>query len=125
MNQYSSGDRVQPYPRDAGKEPEPRAREKLGRPAASQEARKTDDIDLLIGKRLRERRMLLAITQENLARRLHLSPQQLQKYETGENRISAARLFKLSKILEVSITWFFAPATNVGGNAEIPRADQS
>ena len=53
--------------------------------------------------------MFLAMTQEDLANRVHLSPQQLQKYEIGENRISAARLFKLSKILEVPITWFFTP----------------
>ena len=63
----------------------------LGRP--SQQARKTDDLDLLIGRRLRERRTLLAISQEELARRIGLSIQQLQKYEVGENRISAARLY--------------------------------
>ncbi len=80
-----------------------------GRPL-SQRARKTDELDVLIGKRLRERRILLAITQEDLARRIGLSFQQLQKYEVGENRISAARLYKLSQILEVPISWFFRPA---------------
>jgi ribosome-binding protein aMBF1 (putative translation factor) len=109
MKRRSSGNRIHPVPRAARKGSEPGARETQGRPAASQQARKTDDIDLLIGKRLRERRMFLATTQEDLAHRVHLSPQQLQKYEIGENRISAARLFKLSKILEVPITWFFAP----------------
>jgi transcriptional regulator with XRE-family HTH domain len=59
---------------------------------------------------------LLAITQEDLARRIQLSPQQLQKYEIGENRISAARLFRLSKVLEVPITWFFASAAMAGDN---------
>src|SRR5215475_144897 len=83
----------------------------LGRP--SQQARKTDDLDLLIGRRLRERRTLLAISQEELARRIGLSFQQLQKYEVGENRISAARLFKLSEILAVPISWFFRPATGL------------
>jgi transcriptional regulator with XRE-family HTH domain len=83
----------------------------LGRP--SQQARKTDDLDLLIGRRLRERRILLAISQEELARRIGLSFQQLQKYEVGENRISAARLFKLSEILAVPIGWFFRPATGL------------
>jgi transcriptional regulator with XRE-family HTH domain len=84
-----------------------------------------DDLDLLIGKRLRERRTLLAITQEDLAHRIQLSPQQLQKYEIGENRISAARLFKLSKILEVPITWFFAPVTNVNENSASQLPDGS
>ena len=50
-----------------------------------------------------------AATRE-LARRIGLSFQQLQKYEVGENRISAARLFKLSEILAVPISWFFSPA---------------
>ena len=51
---------------------------------ASQRARKADDLDLLIGSRLRRRRFLLAISQEELARRIGLSFQQLQKYEVGE-----------------------------------------
>src|SRR5262245_55560885 len=99
---------VQPRWRRAVKAVEPIGRN-LGRP--SQQARKTDDLDLLIGRRLRERRILLAISQEELARRIGLSFQQLQKYEVGENRISAARLFKLSEILAVPISWFFRPAT--------------
>jgi ribosome-binding protein aMBF1 (putative translation factor) len=112
MNQNSSGDRVQSLTQGL----KPAVQDKLRRPAPSQQARKTDDIDLLIGKRLRERRTLLAITQEDLARRIQLSPQQLQKYEIGENRISAARLFRLSRVLEVPITWFFAPAAKVADN---------
>ena len=101
---------VQPRGRRAVKAVEPTGRN-LGRP--SQQARKTDDLDLLIGRRLRERRILLAISQEELARRIGLSFQQLQKYEVGENRISAARLFKLSEILAVPISWFFRPATGL------------
>jgi ribosome-binding protein aMBF1 (putative translation factor) len=78
-----------------------------GRQTKSQQARKTDDLDLAIGKRIRERRILLALSQEELARRIGLSFQQLQKYEIGENRISATRLFRLGQILGVPITWFF------------------
>ena len=99
---------VQPRGRRAAKAVEPTGRN-LVRPA-SQRARKTDDLDLLIGSRLRQRRILLAISQEELARRIGLSFQQLQKYEVGENRISAARLFKMSEMLAVPITWFFRPA---------------
>ena len=51
-------------------EPKLKPAEKAGRPAVSQQARKSDDLDLLIGKRLRERRILLAITQEELAQRI-------------------------------------------------------
>ena len=98
-------------------EPKLKPTKKSGRPAVSQQARKSDDLDLLIGKRLRERRILLAITQEELAQRIQLSPQELQKYEIGENRISAARLFRLGQILEVPITWFFAQVTYLTENA--------
>lgn len=76
----------------------------------SQTARKADDMDLTIGRRLRERRMLLGLSQDELAQRIGLSFQQLQKYETGENRISAARLYRIAQVLDVSITWFFAAA---------------
>jgi ribosome-binding protein aMBF1 (putative translation factor) len=110
MTQSSSGDGIEPVLGRAIKRREPRNRGWARRASPSQRARRTDELDLLIGKRLRERRMLLAITQEELARRIGLSFQQLQKYEIGENRISAARLFKLSEILEVPITWFFRPA---------------
>ena len=64
---------VQPRGRRAVKAVEPTGRN-LGRP--SQQARKTDDLDLLIGRRLRERRILLAISQDELARRIGLSFQQ-------------------------------------------------
>lgn len=51
--------------------------------------------------------MLFGLSQEELAGRIGISFQQLQKYETGENRISAARLFRLAGALDVPITWFF------------------
>ena len=115
MAQSSSGDGIEPALVRAGKNRERNAQGKGGRRSPSQQARKTDELDLLIGKRLRERRVLLAITQEVLARRIGLSFQQMQKYEIGENRISATRLFKLSEILEVPITWFFRPAIRRAG----------
>jgi len=80
-----------------------RQREKV----PSQHARKSDWIDVHIGVRLRQRRVLLGITQEVLAQRIGISFQQMQKYEIGENRISAARLFRLSQLLDVPVTWFF------------------
>jgi DNA-binding XRE family transcriptional regulator len=88
---------------DAGIEPRLGHREKV----PSQNARKSDWIDVHLGVRLRQRRVLLGITQEALAQRIGISFQQMQKYETGENRISAARLFRLSQLLDVPVTWFF------------------
>ena len=76
-------------------------------PSSVQDARKSDELDLVIGKRIRERRTLLGINQGELAKLIGISFQQLQKYETGENRISAARLFRLSNALDAPITWFF------------------
>ncbi len=64
-------------------------------------------IDLNVGKRLRVRRTLLGMSQEQVAEALELTFQQLQKYEKGANRVSASRLFELSQILDVPISYFF------------------
>ena len=57
------------------------------------------DIDLHVGKRLRLRRRLLGLTQQNLAEALGLRFQQIQKYECGANRVTAARLYQLARAL--------------------------
>ncbi len=64
-------------------------------------------IDLNVGKRLRVRRTLLGMSQEQVAEALELTFQQLQKYEKGANRVSASRLFELTQILDVPISYFF------------------
>ena len=64
-------------------------------------------IDSQIGKRLRNRRVARGMTQSDLAEKLDLSYQQLQKYETAGNRISAGRLWQIAKILEVDPSYFF------------------
>lgn len=69
--------------------------------------RKPNIIDTHVGARMRLRRTLLGISQEQLAAALGLTFQQVQKYERGTNRISASRLFQLSRVLDVPITWFF------------------
>lgn len=66
-----------------------------------------DDIDLHLGKRLRRRRRLLGLTQQQLAGACGVRFQQIQKYECGANRISAARLWQLSEALEVPVGYFF------------------
>jgi transcriptional regulator with XRE-family HTH domain len=67
----------------------------------------SDDIDLHLGKRLRRRRRLLGLTQQQLAGFCGVRFQQIQKYECGANRISAARLWQLSEALEVPIGYFY------------------
>ena len=66
-----------------------------------------NDIDLHLGKRLRRRRRLLGLTQQQLAVAVGIRFQQIQKYECGANRISAARLWQLSEALEVPVGYFY------------------
>jgi transcriptional regulator with XRE-family HTH domain len=66
-----------------------------------------NDIDLHLGKRLRRRRRLLGLTQQQLASAVGIRFQQIQKYECGANRISAARLWQLSEALEVAVAYFY------------------
>jgi transcriptional regulator with XRE-family HTH domain len=64
-------------------------------------------IDVHVGARLRLRRTLLGLSQEKLGEAVGITFQQLQKYERGSNRISASRLFNLSQVLEVPVSFFF------------------
>lgn len=64
-------------------------------------------IDQRVGSRVRQRRMFIGMSQEQLGERLSLTFQQIQKYEKGTNRISASRLWEMSKILDVPIDFFF------------------
>ena len=66
-----------------------------------------NDIDLHLGKRLRRRRRLLGLTQQQLAAAVGIRFQQIQKYECGANRISAARLWQLSEALNVPVGYFY------------------
>jgi transcriptional regulator with XRE-family HTH domain len=65
------------------------------------------DIDLHLGKRLRRRRRLLGLTQQQLAVAVGIRFQQIQKYECGANRISAARLWQLAEALETPVGYFY------------------
>lgn len=65
------------------------------------------EIDLHIGKRLRRRRRLMGLTQQQLAESIGIRFQQIQKYECGANRVTAGRLYNLSLALKVPTTYFF------------------
>lgn len=71
-----------------------------------------DDMDIHVGQRIRVRRALLGLSQEKLAEAIGITFQQVQKYERGTNRVSAGRLFQLSSILEVPISYFFDQSAN-------------
>ncbi len=64
-------------------------------------------VDIHVGSRVRLRRTLLGMSQEKLGDALGLTFQQVQKYERGVNRIGASRLYHLSQILDVPVSFFF------------------
>ncbi|MBI5163010.1 MAG: helix-turn-helix transcriptional regulator [Magnetospirillum sp.] len=68
---------------------------------------KPNPIDVHVGARVRLRRTLLGMSQEKLGEALGLTFQQVQKYERGANRIGASRLFDLSRVLDVPVSFFF------------------
>jgi len=66
-----------------------------------------DGIDVHLGRRLRRRRRILGLTQQQLAGACGVRFQQIQKYECAANRMSAARLWQLSEVLEVPVSYFY------------------
>ena len=66
-----------------------------------------DEIDIEIGKRLRQARVAAGLTQTELGVQLGISFQQIQKYEKGRNRIGGGRLYRIARMLGVKITYFF------------------
>lgn len=64
-------------------------------------------VDVHVGKRIRHRRWLVGMTQQQLAEQVGIKFQQIQKYETGANRVSASRLWDIADALDVQIGFFF------------------
>jgi transcriptional regulator with XRE-family HTH domain len=77
-------------------------------------------IDRQIGARVRMRRLMLDISQEQLAEGLGISFQQVQKYERGINRIGAGRLQKIADVLQVPASFFFEDFAKPGQKAALP-----
>ena len=75
--------------------------------ATKTSAKKPNPIDAHVGSRVRLRRMVLGMSQEKLGNLLGLTFQQVQKYEKGTNRIGASRLYKLSEVLDVPVSFFY------------------
>jgi transcriptional regulator with XRE-family HTH domain len=71
-------------------------------------------IDRQVSARVRMRRLMLDMSQQQLAAALGLSFQQVQKYENGSNRIGAGRLQRLAEILEVPVSYFFEDFPTAG-----------
>ena len=69
--------------------------------------RRVQDMDRYVGARMRERRIMLGLTQQQMAELIGVTYQQAHKYETGINRISAGRLYQIAQALGVEISYFF------------------
>ena len=99
---------------------------KVGR-QRRQKSDKPNPTDVHVGARVRLRRTLLGMSQEKLGDAIGLTFQQVQKYERGANRVGASRLFDLSRVLDVPVSFFFedmVPAVQPeprGGLAEAPE----
>ena len=80
--------------------------------------KKPNPIDVHVGKRLREAREECGLTQKVLAKKLGITHQQVQKYESGANRISASKLLEIARFLDVSIGSFFECAPGNGSDQQ-------
>ena len=80
------------------------------------------DLDAQIGRRIKETRQAQAMTQERLGAALGITFQQIQKYEKGANRVSAARLFDIARVLGMPIMYFYEGAEPFVRSAKRQRA---
>jgi transcriptional regulator with XRE-family HTH domain len=77
-----------------------------------------DPIDKYVGARIRGRRMGLRISQTKLGQAIDVTFQQIQKYESGANRVGASNLFKIAKALKVDVSFFFEGMLEESGSTE-------
>lgn len=82
---------------------------------------RTQDVDRHVGTRIRERRIMLGFTQQQLADLIGVTYQQAHKYERGINRVSAGRLFEIARVLTVPVNYFFEGLDDRGDRPISPR----
>lgn len=83
----------------------------MGAKVTSSKSEIIDPLDITIGKQIRFRRNLLGITQNTLAKELGISFQQVQKYESGQNKINAVKLYHIAYFLKTPLPEFFIEDT--------------
>jgi len=89
--------------------------------AARRGAARTQDVDRHVGARVRERRIMLGFTQQQLADLIGVTYQQAHKYERGINRVSAGRLYEIAHVLSVPVNYFFDGLESDPARAISPR----
>jgi transcriptional regulator with XRE-family HTH domain len=92
-----------------------------GAPSGRRSTSRTQAIDRHVGGRVRERRIMLGLTQQQLADLIGVTYQQAHKYERAINRISAGRLFEIAHVLSVPVSYFFEGLEQDGDRAASPR----
>jgi transcriptional regulator with XRE-family HTH domain len=104
----------------------------IQKPTGGRRRRRKSDrpnpIDVHVGARLRLRRTLLGMSQEKLGEAIGLTFQQVQKYERGANRVGASRLYDLSRVLDVPVSFFFDdinPETAAAARGELSEVSES
>jgi transcriptional regulator with XRE-family HTH domain len=90
-------------------------------PSSRRSTSRTQDIDRYVGARIRERRIMLGLTQQQLADLIGVTYQQAHKYERGINRVSAGRLFEVAQVLSVPVSYFFDGLEEDNERAISPR----
>jgi transcriptional regulator with XRE-family HTH domain len=79
------------------------------------------NVDRYVGARIRERRIMLGLTQQQLADLIGVTYQQAHKYERGINRVSAGRLYEIAKVLSVPVGYFYE-GLDEGAEPKVPTA---
>ena len=82
-------------------------------------------VDVHVGQKLRRRRWMVGMTQKQLGEAVGIKFQQIQKYETGANRVSASRLYDMAKALEVPVSYFFEGIEEDGDGHVLPPVDDA
>ncbi|MEO0989852.1 MAG: helix-turn-helix transcriptional regulator [Pseudomonadota bacterium] len=80
-------------------------------------------VDVHVGKRIRHRRWMVGMTQQQLAEMVGIKFQQIQKYETGMNRVSASRLWDISDALDVPVGFFFDGLSAHETESDVDKAE--
>ena len=88
---------------------------------AAKRTRKSDPVDAYVGARIRLRRNVLGFSQTKLGDAVGVSFKQIQKYESGTNRIGAGRLYEIGVALKVQVSYFFEGAPEAGRGGKRPK----
>lgn len=87
--------------------------------------RSPNPVDTHVGTRVRLRRQIMKMSQEKLGNALGVTFQQVQKYERGSNRVGASRLWKMSQVLDVPVSFFYEGLGEAAPQAEFAEGDQT